>query len=389
MPDRPLCPDCTLNIEPSNLIVDRLYCCTATRTDVDANDPRALGLGVERDLRLIEAGYQGPFQWRRSWGSKRTRGFAAETGLQLVASVQAIQYVDQEPAPDPSNTLLCPQFTCDDYLEFGIHVEMATDDGAIRGGGDLLATAYGSPLVVRGGAALPIATFSGQLDLGSLDVQPHSGGVLTAFEFSELGVQGYLFPWLGQYPEYPDFDPPQRDTGPVMGQWPVPTCVGRGLPLDVDVPLETWPGGTARHLFAQVTAELEAAAAAPATWSDGTTTEVAMHVVGQIDHACRDTPTRIHVTVPLQLQTSDRRIDQVFPAEFGIAWDAGETQLVWGWYTQSEVLDTASIQRIVGPIGQGMKAEEARVEATGQLQHGSWSIIEKSGSPLRSKHLQW
>lgn len=378
-----------MNIEPSNVIVDRLYCCTSTRTSVDRNDARARGLGLERDLSLIEAGYHGPFQWRSSWGSSRANGFEPETGLQLAASVQKIELVDQEPAPDTSNPLLCLHVTCDDYLEFGIHVEMATDDGAIRGGGDLGATAYGSPLVVRGVAALPLAAFSGKLDLGVREVLPHSGGVMTLLDFSDSGVQGWLFPWMGRYPQFPDFDPPYRDPGPLMGQWPVPSCAGKGLPIDVDLPLETWPGGTLRSLFARVTAELESASTAAATWSDGTTTEVSMHVVGEIGHVCRQNPTGIQLEVPLQLQTSDGRIDQVLPANFGIVWDAGEELPVWSWQILSEVLDTQSIQGMVGPIGKGIKAQEARIEATGQLQHGSWSITDKSGSPLRSKYLHW
>jgi hypothetical protein len=381
----PLCANCSLEAQPAASRADEV-CCTATRTSVDPADPRAVALGVDRYVKWIEGGYDGPFRWRRSWGSTRAKGFDRQTRLQLTASVQGIEYVDQERSMDPSNPLLCPSVACDDYLDFDISVQVATEDGAINATADLHAATQTYTDSIVSTENPDLGAFTGKLDLGVAQVQSQKGGVATELQFSESGVQGILVPWISSQPMSEGGD---AYSAPLVGEWPVPTCAGKGLPIGLDIALDSASGRTMRQLFADVSLQFDGMSV-PASWGDGTRTEMTVGEPDGIEQACSDGATTGHVMTSLHFQTADGKVDEVLPAQFSLAWDTGGDTLVWGWLAQSEVLDKSSLRAIVGSLADGSSDQEAMIQAGG-ISSGpaSWSIVGATGTPLAKASVQW
>jgi hypothetical protein len=235
---KPLCPDCeSLSAADEAVSIgSRLNCCASERSAIASNDPRALALGVERYVRWIEAGYQGPLEWRRRWGSSALTGFEPLTRIELVARVEGIEWVRQTRSDSPSNPLLCPSIACDDYLELTIQTDMRTADGALAGSGTVRGSAF-SPAFVTARADLPIADFAGALNLAGVDERPRVGGVFTSVTFFEGGVQGTLTPWVSELPFSPGSLLSSLAAAPLPAMWPAKACRNADLPLDLDEPL--------------------------------------------------------------------------------------------------------------------------------------------------------
>jgi hypothetical protein len=350
-------------------------------------DSRAVALGIDRYVKWIETGYEGPFQWNRSWGSTSAKGFEAQTRLQFSASVQRVEYVDQTRAEDGNaNPYICSRLSCSGYLDLYTHVRVATADGAISGEGDVHATTAGSPEELIGWADLPIAEFTGNLDLGVTPSEPRKGGMSIALQFSEAGMQGSLTPWITRvYASEGGVD----YQGPLVGQWPVPTCMGKGVPIGLDTGLDSASGRTTRELFAEVTSQIRAMSNAPAPL-DRMSSEMTVGMPGEIDYACSDSPTRVNLMTSLHFQSTDGKVDEVLPAQFTLVWDPGEEPIVWSWQAQTEVLDKVSLEALVGSLAESNSEPEAMIVATGNSTvQGTWAVNGANGKPRASLGVEW
>ncbi|HEU4576990.1 MAG TPA: hypothetical protein VFS67_01960 [Polyangiaceae bacterium] len=365
----------------------RAFCCVETRTSVDRQDSRAIGLGIDRYVKWIEAGYEGPFQWNRSWGSTAAKGFEAQTRLQFSASVERVEYVDEGKSEDfrNSNPLICPNVSCSSYLDLYIHVRVATADGAVSGEGDLHATTAVSAESLSGGADLPIAAFTGKLDLGVTPTERRTGGMLIALQFSDAGMQGSLTPWIT------GVDPSEGGVdyrGPLVGQWPVPTCMGKGLPIGLDTGLDSASGRTTRELFAEVTSQIRAMSTTASL--DRAITEMTVELPGEIDYACDNGPAGVNVMTSLHFRSTDGKLDEVLPTRFQLVWDPGAEPVVWSWQAQTEVLDKDSLEALAGPLAEGKSEREAMIVATGNnAVQGTWAVNGATGKPLTSLGVEW
>jgi len=381
------CPDCRAEgtASSSQAPQEGGLCCSGTRVPIDATDPRARALGADTFIASIQAGYAGPFAWRRSWGASRASGFDETTELRLSASVQGLEYVDLE--PDTSVPACSTPVRCDDALVFDIHVELETADGALAGAGDVHARAWTDQDLAYVYEGLPLRAFTGNLDLG-VDAAPvRVGSLVLGIEVTSSGLQGRIQPFIRRVPNL-------ASDAPVSGEWPAPSCFNRGLPVDMDAPLEPGPAGTARELFAGVVNELQAAPAAPATWLDGTMTEVTVELAGDVTEACNDILRgslggSVNVQVPVHLATSDGRLDQTLPAWFRIDWSPGGGPPTWRWLSRTDVLDTAALQGLVADYQPDQEQLEANLTANGSAASGMWRVAGQTEEVLDGLQLSW
>jgi hypothetical protein len=379
---RPLCPDCagvdSAGGETTDFSGSRVECCDATRSTTSLDDPRALALGAERYAGWIEAGYEGPFQWRRSWGATFASGYDAQTRLTLTANVDGLEYVDQERSLTPSNPYICPSIPCDDYLEFVLHVELATADGALSGGGELHARSLSTGWL-RSYGSLPITEFTGTLALGTEERPPRVGAIGASVSFSEHGVEGQVLPWIRESSE-------GGRSSELMGTFPTPACSGvvSGPMLTVDAVIPVAGGATVSELFESLIVPMEAKWSMPARWLDGTATELTATIVGGVEQACGEYP-RIGFWAPLHVQTADGRLDMTQRAISLVSWNNLGQPEILGWFVETEVSSSESLKAALGYSGILPEGLELMAKGSGSAAGGQLSITgrDKSIAPER------
>jgi hypothetical protein len=382
----PLCAECRAVAENTDISSSDLSCCTASRSALEAGDAKAAAFDVDRYVSWIEAGFDGPFTWRRSWGASSTSGYSTQTELALAASVEGVEYVAQEPYVDGRNALLCQSVSCEDYLDFRIRLDLAAADGSIAGQAEIHGRSQSFPEAVVAAGELPIANFSGSLDIGSVDeVQQQEGGIIAVITFSDHGAQGRISPWIGALAE----DPQGVGVGggPLEGRWPLANCVERGFPISIDEPFAAAESRSPSELFEEF-ARGFGSSRSPATWYDGTTTEVLAEIAGDFRQVCGggENP-HLYYSVPLHLQTGDSRLDVVVDAELSLRWDAIDG-LLWTWRMETDVVDGLSMREIVGD---GIEVNPATPEAqlTAVYESGGGFVSLAAVGQPQVEYLRW
>lgn len=376
----PLCPGCIAGGESTDFNGSGLVCCTeAARNAVSVDDPRALVLESGRYAEFIPANFASTLKWQRGWDSSGVTGYEQETVIELTSTIQRLEVVDQERAAEPSNPLICPNVSCDDYLEFTVNVDIATADGAIRGSGELQARSseFG---VLRAAGDLPLSEFSGTLDLGVDVAQSSAGALTTELLFFQQGIQGMAMPRIRAQET-------DRYFSPLSAMWPSPNCVGAGVPWDRDEPLSSMQDRTGREIFSDLIARMQPVAIAPAVWLDGSTTQVEVTALPEVEQVCVGTAFN-QLIAPLRVRTADGRVDALLSASFPVRWDPIEGLTGGAWTSETGVMDGQSIAQLV-PSLSNLGEAEVMLSAAYNSEAGGLTVKANDGTLRVVEHLSW